>query len=365
MFNLKDRLPIGIDIGNHHIYAAQFKRNKSGLTTTALWHQELKENIINLLETEDELVPFFKAISTGGQFQGKSVVVKLPPQNIFSFPARFQVTEDETVEEAILRETAEHLTFPIEEAILDYPSLTPGADGKSYRATIVAVSREDINRYVRILKKAGLLIEAVDFDVSSLIRLHKHLYKTIENISILCNVGHTQTLLTMATEESILGQRSVTWGMKGLSDKILSNIDLQNDSNKARALIQMYGLAHEDRAGTKDEDEDPDAITMRRAIFQILTPVIDEFVFEFHRMISYARSEEENPFFEGIYLYGQGALIRHLDAYIESRVGIKTVQVDPFGHEAFVSASGDIPYAPDNAPYAMAMGLAMRSVSWL
>jgi len=368
MLKLKNKLPIGIDIGNHHIYAAQFKRIKSGLTARALWHRETQEDITNLLEEEDKLVPHFKAISANRQFQGKSAVIKLPSQNIFSFPARFKVAVDESVEEAILRESAEHLTFPIEDAILDYPSLTPEADGKSYRATIVAVSREDLNRYVRIMKKAGLLVEAVDFSVSSLIRLHKHLFETIKNIAILCNVGHTQTLLTMATEESIVGQRSVPWGVRGLSDKILSNIELQNDRNKARALIQMHGLAHEDRTGVKGEGEeadDPDTISMRRAIYQILTPLIDEFVFEFHRMVSYARSEEENPFFEGIYMYGQAALIKHLDAYIESRVGIQTLQVDPLRHEAFASDEGNVPYSPDNAPYAMALGLAMRNVPWL
>ena len=368
MFKLKDKLPIGIDIGNHHIYAAQFKRIKSGLTTRALWHRETQEDITNLFEEEDKLVPHFKAISTNRQFQGKSVVIKLPSQNIYSFPARFKVAADETVEEAILREAAEHLTFPIEDAILDYPSLTPKEDGKSYTATIVAVSREDINRYMRIMKKAGLQVDAVEFDVSSLIRLHKHLFETIKNIAILCNVGHTQTLLTMATAESILGQRSVPWGVRGLTDKILSNIELQNDRNNARALLKMHGLAHEDRTGVKgegEEVEDHDTIGMRRVIYQILTPLIDEFVFEFHRMVSYARSEEENPFFEGIYMYGQAPLIRHLDAYIESRVGIQTFQVDPLRNEVFASEEGDVPYSPDNAPYAMALGLAMRNVPWL
>ncbi len=368
MFKLKDKLPIGIDIGNHHIYAAQFKRTKSGLTARALWHRETEEDITNLFEEEDKLVPHFKAISTNRQFQGKSVVIKLPSKNVFSFPARFKLAVDETVEEGILRESAEHLTFPIEDAILDYPSLTPEEDGKSYRATIVAVSRQDINRYVQIMKKAGLLVEAVDFGVSSLIRLHKHLFETIKNIAILCNVGHTQTLLTMVTEESILGQRSVAWGVRDLTDKILSNIELQNDRNKARALIKMHGLVHEDRTGVKGEGEeaaDHDTIGMRRVIYQILTPLIDEFVFEFHRMVSYARSEEENPFFESIYMYGQAALIKHLDAYIESRVGIQTLQVDPLRHEVFASEEGNVPESPDNAPYAMALGLAMRNVPWL
>lgn len=365
MFKLKDKLPIGIDIGNHHIYAAQFKRIKSGLTTRALWHRETQEDITNLFEEEDKLVPHFKAISTNRQFQGKSVVIKLPSQNIYSFPARFKVAADETVEEAILRESAEHLTFPIEDAILDYPSLTPEEDGKSYRATIVAVSREDISRYGRIMKKAGLQVEAVDFGVSSLIRLHKHLFKTIKNIAILCNVDHTQTLLTMATEDSILGQRSVSWGVRGLTDKILSNIELQNDRNKAGTLLKMHGLTHEDRTSVKGEGEDHDTIGMRRVIYQILTPLIDEFVFEFHRMVSYARSEEENPFFEGIYMYGQAALIKHLDAYIESRVGIQTLQVDPLRNEVFAPEEGDVPYSIDNAPYAMALGLAMRNIPWL
>lgn len=368
MFGSRDRLPIGIDIGNYNIYAAQLKEIKKGLAVRGMWHQELAEDINAILEDEDKLIPVFKGIRQSRRFQGRGAVIKLPSKNIFSFPVRFEVGDGENIEEAILRESAEHLTFPIEDAILDYPSLTPDHSGsdRTYKATIVATPREHINRYVTLLKKAGLVVEAIDFGVSALIRLHHHLFEKIKNIAILCNIGQTQTVLTMVTEDSILGERIIPWGMRALINKILANIELANDPNRARSLLKQYGMVHDDREASSKAAaaDDPDQVVMRRAIYQILTPLIDEFVFEFHRMVSYVRSEEKNPFFEGVYLYGQAGLIAHLDCYVEARIGIRTQQVNPLMGEAF-ALENDQPLTRENAPYAMAMGLAMRKIAWL
>lgn len=368
---LKSRytFPIGIDIGNHHMYAVQLKETGQGLAVRGMWRRTSDEKIPDLLEKGDLPVSFFKDMVKKRHFKGRAVVISLPSQSLISFPIQFRKAESESVEAAIVRKSAEHLTFPIEEAILDYPSLTPdpSEDGRTYRATVVAAPKSLISPYVRLFKKAGLTVEAIDFGVSALIRLHRRLLGDIKDIAILCNIGLTQSLLTMINAQSILGQRIVPWGLQGLLDKIMTNIELGGDVNKAKVLLKTHGLTHENRQGVSGTDitpADPDTVAMGRVMYQILTPLVDELVFELHRMVGYMRAEEVNPVFEGVYLYGQAPFIQQLDQYMSKRIGIKTQNINPLVTDTFES-KGILTDAVENAPYAMALGLAMRKVPWL
>jgi type IV pilus assembly protein PilM len=284
-------------------------------------------------------------------------------------PIRFQVGKTETLEEAILRESEKYLSFPLEEAAIDYPSLTPEVDGAgdAYRATVIAVQRKSIEQYLQLMKKGGLVVEAVDYRVSSLMRLHKHFYKVTRNPVILCNIGYFESMIAVVNQESILGQRYIPWGVHTLIEKILANLEILDSKDNAKLLLKTHGLAYEDlkSAGNKD-DRVPDTtiVNMHRAIFQVIASSMDELVFEFHKMISGVMSEKQHTVFEGIYMYGHAALIHHLDHYFEKRLGIPTRCINPM---TMVALPGDSKFSDidEGAPFALALGLAMRKVKWL
>jgi Tfp pilus assembly PilM family ATPase len=103
---------------------------------------------------------------------------------------------------------------------------------------------------------------------------------------------------------------------------------------------------------------------MYRAIYQIITPYIEELIDELHKMLAYLRSEERNAVFEGIFMYGRGTFINSLDAYIERRLNIPTKLINPMTNIALHDDS-ILPDISEGAPFALAMGLAMRRVAWL
>lgn len=55
-----------------------------------------------------------------------------------------------------------------------------------------------------MMKQADLILESVDFSLSSLIRLHDYLHSATPNPIILCHIGHTQSLLSVVAKEGIL-----------------------------------------------------------------------------------------------------------------------------------------------------------------
>ena len=369
MLNFKSKYPIGIDIGSRDIYAVQLKQTRQGFAVRALAHRELETEVESIPDANPGIVYAVKKMTKSRNFRGKSAVLHIPVKNISVMPIRFQVGKTETLEEAILRESEKYLSFPLEEAAIDYPSLTPEVDGAgdAYRATVIAVQRKYIQQYLQLMKKAGLTVEVVDYSVSSLIRLYKHFHKVTKHPVFLCKIGYLKSMLAIVTENSIIGQRIIPWGVHALIEKILANLELLDSKDNAKLLLKTHGLAYEDLKSTGNKDDrvpDETIVNMRRAIFQVITPSIDELVFEFHKMISGVMSEKQHTVFEGIYMYGHAALIHHLDRYFEKRLGIPTKCINPM---TMVALPGDSKFSDidEGAPFALALGLAMRKVTWL
>ena len=371
MFNLKYTYPIGIEIGEKDIYAAQLNQSRHGLAVRGLVHREFNGKVEGDTDVDfsNALVTTLKEVAHNNQFSGKRVSVLLPSQNILSFPIRFQVGNGESLELAILEKSKEYLSFPVEEAIIDYASLVSLSSGTAnhYKAIITAARRNSIEQYLLMLKQAGLIVETVDFAACSLIRLNKYLHNNSDNPIILSHIGNTESLLIVITKDEILAERSVSWGTQILLRRIMGNLGLGESRQKAQVLLKNYGLFYEKLKSSNEHinpEEDAATENMYRAIYQIITPYIEELIDEFHKMIGYLRSDERHALFEGIYIYGPGALIHHLDSYIEGRLNMPTKLLNPMTKLGF-SGDNNLMDRSEGAPFALSLGLAMRKVTWL
>ena len=372
MLDLKERYPIAIDIADQNIYAAQFQEAGQGVSIRELFHRQLGSAEPDSGEPDDAMLPAFKEIAKNRRFRGKSAAILIPPQHVFSFPAAFEIGVDETVEEAIVRESRKHLSFPLEEAIIDYPFIddVSSGPGKKFKAKIIAVRREQVEGYAHLLKRAGLSLEAIDFSLSSLLRLHNYLYSIKDDPVILCNIGHRQSLLSIVTKNSILAKRDVLWGMEPLLNSLETNLELPPNSQQAADMLKKYGLFYEDYNGSsaaasaEGDGDKEDTKEIYRTVFQILTPHVDELIHEIHQIMAYVRSETQKPMFEEIFMYGRASLINFLDQYLEKRLNVPTKCIDPTS-KLTLSYSSLVPDAAEGAPFAQALGLAMRKVRWL
>jgi type IV pilus assembly protein PilM len=365
IFGREPRYLIGIDIGAKYIAAAQLRDLKQEKLIRGLHYRKLDAGTDN----DETLVSALREIAKSRIFSGRGVVLSVPSKNLSIFPIHFQIEKTGSIEEAIVKESEKYLPFPLEEAVIDYPSLLSDNSGNNddghYKALVVAIRRADLNKYMALTKEAGLQVEVFDFSVSALVRLHYYLYPMGPNPVILGHLGHSKSLLVVATKESIVVQRDVGWGSEIMLEEFLASIDVSNDSGSARAILKRYGLSYEERDLTKaGQEQDSDTIGIERAVYQIITPHIDEFLHEMDKGVSYARVEARNPEFDGIYLYGQAGVVSSLDKYVERRMNIRTEVVNPLERIPLADA-GLASAIPEDAPLAIALGLSMRRVPWL
>ena len=115
---------------------------------------------------------------------------------------------------------------------------------------------------------------------------------------------------------------------------------------------------------TDDGGSDDEARNIYRAIFQIISPTVNELAYECHNTIGYVRSVRENVTFGTVYLYGLAGLISHLDRYLEEQVEIPVQLVDLNAHLDVADSKRPILLSGEISP-APVLGLAMRDLPWL
>jgi type IV pilus assembly protein PilM len=372
MKNLAATYPIGLDFCDQDVYAVQLKKIRDGTAVRAMVHQRLSQAPADVLESSDTFVSSVKDIVKNSNFRGKRALIHIPSQYVYTFPISFEIGDDRSIEEAMVRELEAHLSFPVKDAIIDYPSLDTlsSGDPTKYKAVIIAAQRDKMEHYLHVLERAGLSVEAVDFGLCSLMRLHRSLYSLSGDPVILCNIGHTQSILAIVTHDSILAHRNISWGIQTLLSRLQSNLELPAESEQAMALLREYGISYEDfQSGpeipiAEDKGMSGNKMDIYRTLFQILIPHIDDFIHELHPIIGYVRSENQQAAFEGIYMYGHASSVCHLDQYLEKTLNIPTRCINPMT-KLIPFSDSLLPDSPEGAPFALALGLAMRRVPWL
>ena len=367
MRELAKTYPIGIDLNDGCLTAAQFRKGRRGPRVRGLLCRPLPAAFGAEAGEDKALVDALKTVRSCGLFTGRRVVFNLPLQDLSFFPVHFPANPQEDPEEGILREASKFLSYPPDEAMIDYPSLFQIRG--TCHANVVAARRRVVDRWLVILRRAGFTAEVMDFYVASLIRLHQRLFTPTDRADILCHLGRTCIMLAVLTGEGILSISEISWGVQLLRDKIETNLALPAGGPEALTLLSAYGLGYMERGNipedmTDDRGLDEEARNIYRAIFQIISPSVNELAYECHNTIGYVRSVRDNVAFGTVYLYGLAGLISHLDRYLEEQVEIPVQLVDLKAHldvagsKAPILLSGEISPAP-------VLGLAMRDLPWL
>lgn len=364
MFRFMSGYPIAIDIGNDAINVAQLGESKEGPFVRGFASLDLDSSTDWNDEAGLSACGFIKDLLKEPVFGGKKAVMHLPPHSISSFPVNFQAKKNGSIDQMIAGESAGYISFPVEDTIIDYPSLlelSSGAEMK-YRALIVATRKSIVESFIGILKKAGLNILAIDYDVNSLIRLHSHTVSAPEEPVILCSIDNTQTIICAVSDKGILAERHISWGMKYLLGRLQKGLDITGNGRKISRLLKEYGLSYErifDEKAIDISEENEISRSMRKVVFQVVAPYLEELIDEIHKVTAYLRSDILNAIVKEIYLYGCAGAVRDVGAFFKRRLRIPVRTVD-YMKQFKPPEHNDIPPVFEKNPTPLVIGLALR-----
>lgn len=350
--------PIGIDIGSRSVNIVQLAKSSEDLHIHEADIMMLpSEKVLDAGTIKDALSDLIKR----NNFKGKTVVSRMPPSLVSIIPVKISPREGELLEQAIVREAKEHITYPVEEAVIDYLPISNSAEGsdESRKVLLILVKRCDVISYMDLFRKAGLKVDAIDIGPNAIRRAVSIFIRPLGKRIMIINIGDENSFSTILWDDSILIDRKMGWGERNIIEMLVSNLDI--DHEEARKILFKYGI---DCSSTpfvffKDDTYEMPDENIPAHIFDIVSPCMEELNKEIEKMLIYCTSEMKGTMIDQIYLMGSGGFIRYLNLYLQKSFGFDVRLLEPEG--IFTHTKDVKRMVKDNlTTFITAIGLALR-----
>lgn len=248
---------------------------------------------------------------------------------------------DKELSAAINYEADRYVPYPIKEVNLQYQVVTRrGAqDGNNMDILLVAAPKRVSEKYIKVVKDAGLEVAALETEATSLSRA---LFGSTDPPTIILSMGAFSVDMVMVKAGYAIFTRSLATGGVNLTKAIMAEFNLSE--NQAEAYKHAYGIVLDKLEGK---------------VANIIKPILEVLVNEILRAIDYSKTHMENYQVTRLIICGGGAYLPGLGGYLTERTSLEVSLADPWVN---FTKDGLIQKIPgQGAFYAVATGLALRS----
>ena len=321
---------LGLDLGTHSLKAVEVQQTLRSLEAVQLR---------SMLRTDpdlpvDQLLPEF--VQRHG-FNSDYVVMALPGDRLSTHELSFPFRERRKLAQAIPYAVEEELPFDLEQVVIDW-TLVGGDRGKADVLALVA-PRAEISDLLDQLDGTGCAphtLEAEGLVLGNLCSVFD-----LPGRQLLIDLGHRKTTLCLVVDEHSTASRTVMIGAGELT--------------AALAADRGFSLAEAERAKCEE------------GVFgQAFTPAgpqtakaLDRLAREVMRTVGGMETQLGAKPLEGLTLFGGGALLAGIDAYLSERTGIPATRLPlprEGAGESLVAGGSPLLYAP-------AIALALRGTA--
>ena len=167
---------VGLDLGHTGVRAVALSRRRSAVALTGLGTAALEPGAVMEGEVADvDAVAAAIRQACGRRSLGREAVLGVSGRHVVVRQVELPWLEPKAFRKALPYRVAAHLPVPVDDAVLDYVVVGPGAPEASgaptVRVLLVAVTRESVTRAVLAVEKAGLRPVRVDLSGLALLRV--------------------------------------------------------------------------------------------------------------------------------------------------------------------------------------------------
>ncbi len=345
----KDKTLLGLNIGSGYIKMIELKDSGSIYTLSNFGMAALPPDAIvdgtimdmsavanTITNLANNLKVKKKRISTS--ISGHSVIVK---------KIALPLMDENTIEETIQQEAAQHIPYDISDVNLDFQILGPNKNNaENMDVILVAVKKDTINDYLSLVEEAGFVPVVVDIDTFALENAYEHNYNENEKkIIALVDIGTNMTVINILDDGVTCFSRNITSGSRLITEQLQKQFSLSYEN------AELLKMGCPEKNGT----EPAEALTaIKAAAFSLINEITKTIDFFHTSALSEGRIEK-------IVLSGGGAKAYNILEEIQNKSGITTELIDPFRNIMIPEKQFDLEYIKDIAPIAtIAMGLALR-----
>lgn len=341
-----NKKPFGLDIGATSIKLVWLGEQKDGF--------ELKSAIIapappkGLLSEspldEEEMAQAIRKAASDAGITSNLVNVALTENQVYTKVLEMPVLSDNELNSAIYWEAEQYIPIPLSSITLVWDVLKKPKEAmtnEKMQVLMVGAPTVLINKYEKVLSKAGLTVSALETEILSTVRslvLEENFPPTL-----ILNIGAGSTSFALIRQGTMVFTYSMYVGGLALNRAIAA--DFGFSPAQAEEYKRVYGIKGKE---------------MGAKIGKSTEPVLHSILAEVKKLLAYysQKYKDEEPIRQ-ILLSGGTSKLPGLDMFFTSNSGIETVIANPWK----ALSSQEVPKEIlDNAPdFSIAVGLAMRN----
>jgi type IV pilus assembly protein PilM len=339
---------VGLDIGAQSIKIVEVDSSASGSRLTAIGlGQTPPKGFASESQTDlDDLASAIQKVTSDAGVSTKLANVSLPESLVFTRIIEMPQLSEKELFTAIQWEAEQYIPLPLSEVILDHKiveeRLLRGTTQKM-RVFLVAAPKSLVTKYQKVISQAGLELVSIETEV---LALNRCLFIEQANLpaTLVISIGAKNTTVFVSKAGSVVVTYVIPSGGDALTRAI--STDLNISQMQAEEYKKTYGLKQEEQSGK---------------IGKTVVPLIQNFVSELKRVITYYQSQEggNDPIRQAI-LIGGTSKLPGLVAYFAQNLGIETQIGDPWvrvGQKDLLSK-----VASDPIIFSQAVGLSLKPI---
>jgi Tfp pilus assembly PilM family ATPase len=233
------------------------------------------------------LKSYLKQILKSHGFAGNRVITALPSEDVRILSVTYQVRQGQSDDSAIGKLMQERIGDDLSQFVIDYvPIRTESREGDRL-AMVLLSERSTVINYLEQLRKAGLVVEALEVTPVAIRRLVSTLISAgdVPQNVLVINTGESNTHLTMISGQRLLFNQEIDFGEGMVLDQI--SVALDSPPDVAREIVFRQGLNA--NSGARPEGVEDTAST--NTILTIVRPQFANLVAEVRRAVLFASSE--------------------------------------------------------------------------
>lgn len=343
---------LGVDIGTTSIKVVEVKKGgqkpqvtnygileSSGYLSRA--NQALQTSSLKIFEAD--VVELLKTVVRQMGTGAKNAVASLPPFAVFTTVVDFPQMDPKEVEKAMLYQAKQYVPLPLSEVALDWMKIADYQDDQGFfhqKILLISVPKDQIAKYQRIFKAAGLNLTALEMESVSVARI----FAADATPTVVVDIGSRSTNIVFMEKGQFLWNAQSDFASASLTQALASSLSI--NPLRAEELKKERGIV-----GTGPNYE----------LSTIMMPLLDAIINEVKKaQFTFAQQFPMAAKPERVVLSGGGANLLGIEKYFERECGMPVVKAAPFLQFDYASAVAPL-VAELNPVMTVALGLGMKT----
>lgn len=330
---------IGIDIGTSSVKAAQIVETLGGWSLHKITYAEIPS--VEEKDRPPAVVGALKEALSGMDTQKAKIVSVVSCPKTCTRNLITPLIPRQELAEAVHWEAKNSIPFPLEEAVLDFAVTGEVADkgGKKLRLMLAASPKETVENLLSVFSQCGLKAASL-IPVSEAMRsLLAGSKQSGEETVAVVEMGAAMTELNIYRQARLVFSRKLSVAARNITEALRSTL-LSEQGRVELTLEEAERVKKTCGFPEVESEERIDGKISMNQVLSLIRPEVEQLVGDIEGSLDFYREESLGGKVDKILLFGGGAALKGLAAFLRGELGVEVSVGDAFGTAKILAAAG-------------------------